>query len=153
MSNRAVTSRPWFDALAAGSRLNESFIVLEFRCKRLGEGKTALSKKSQHLYTPSSLRWPSWLPERHPKMNTEYLRLTAECGLAMRRPLENHIRLAQTSKALVDGFVQKPLSSIAELCCVLDFAGNQHYPPSWVEARTSLGQVVNGSATPVGASQ
>jgi len=30
---------------------------------------------------------------------------------------------------------------------------NQHYPPSWVEATTSLDQVVFGSATPVGASQ
>src|SRR5262249_37825738 len=45
------------------------------------------------------------------------------------------------------------LRSIAELCCVLEFAGSQHYPPSWVEALTSLGQVVIGSATPVGASQ
>ena len=36
---------------------------------------------------------------------------------------------------------------------MLDFAGNQHYPPSWVEASTSLDQVVIGSATPVGASQ
>jgi hypothetical protein len=33
---------------------------------------------------------------------------------------------------------------IAELCCVLDIAGNQHYPPSWVEAPISLGQVVMG---------
>jgi len=40
-----------------------------------------------------------------------------------------------------------------ELCCVLDFAGNQHYPPSWVEASNSLDQVVTGSATPVSASQ
>jgi hypothetical protein len=40
-----------------------------------------------------------------------------------------------------------------ELCCVLGFAGNQHYPPSWVEASNSLDQVVTGSATPVRASQ
>jgi len=45
------------------------------------------------------------------------------------------------------------MRSNAELCCVLAFAGNQHYPPSWVEATTSLDQVVIGSATPVGASQ
>jgi hypothetical protein len=43
--------------------------------------------------------------------------------------------------------------SLAELCCVLEIAGSQHYPPSWVEAPNSLGQVVIGSATPVGASQ
>jgi hypothetical protein len=29
----------------------------------------------------------------------------------------------------------------------------QHYPPSWVEANTSLDQVVSGSATPASASQ
>jgi hypothetical protein len=45
------------------------------------------------------------------------------------------------------------LRNLAELCCVLDIAGSQHYPPSWVEATNSLGQVVIGSATPVGASQ
>jgi hypothetical protein len=27
----------------------------------------------------------------------------------------------------------------AELCCVLDCCGNQHYPPSWVEASTLAG--------------
>ena len=44
-------------------------------------------------------------------------------------------------------------SETVELCCVLEHAGNQHYPPSWVEASTLLGQVVTGSATPVSASQ
>ena len=33
------------------------------------------------------------------------------------------------------------------------FAGNRHYPPSWVEAANSPGPVVIGSATPVSASQ
>ena len=42
---------------------------------------------------------------------------------------------------------------IAELCCVLEIAGSQHYPPSWVEASILLELVVIGSATPVGASQ
>ena len=28
------------------------------------------------------------------------------------------------------------LRNLAELCCVLDNAGSQHYPPSWVEAQT-----------------
>jgi len=50
------------------------------------------------------------------------------------------------------GYEAALLKSV-ELCCVLDIAGNQHYPPSWVEAENSLDQVVTGSATPVRASQ
>jgi hypothetical protein len=43
--------------------------------------------------------------------------------------------------------------SIAELCCVLEFAGTRRYPPSWVEARILPGACGFGSATPGRASQ
>ena len=46
----------------------------------------------------------------------------------------------------------------AALICIAELSacrltGCRHYPPSWVEALPSLGSVVIGSATPVGASQ
>jgi hypothetical protein len=44
-------------------------------------------------------------------------------------------------------------AATAEFRCVLGLREYQHYPPSWVEATTSPGQVVTGSATPAGASQ
>ena len=46
------------------------------------------------------------------------------------------------------GMLQQPSSAV---CWGLREC--QHYPPSWVEATNSPGQVVSGSATPAGASQ
>src|SRR5262245_52639118 len=73
---------------------------------------------------------------------------------AQHNDLENGPRLAAGKQTCFNGGPRPFFTQIAELCCVLDFCGKtQHYPPSWVEALTSLDQVVIGSATPVGASQ
>jgi hypothetical protein len=64
-----------------------------------------------------------------------YLRRTSVDGPGL-RPVRVHEKRQQPSSTVCWGLRE----------C-------QHYPPSWVEATTSLDQVVSGSATPAGASQ
>ncbi len=91
--------------------------------------KIALPKTGRGRYTPSSLVEHQRGPRRQRK------RRRISVGTEVRAWKET-------------GAKQQPSSAV---CWGLREC--QHYPPSWVEAITSLGQVVSGSATPVSASQ
>jgi len=116
--------------------------------------ETALSKSEKPRYTP-----PRFSNNRIRFVvicDSQELSLTPVAPLVIRLPLKLKIEPNESSATRTRTFARSGATSstqIAELCCVLDFAGNQHCPPSWVEALNSLDQVVIGSATPVGASQ
>jgi len=108
-------------------RAKRKHAPLRVAAKRI---KIALPKTRSGRYTPSSLVDCSHGPEGNATDGGEALRLEMRAG-------KNNM-----------GARQQPSSAV---CWGLREC--QHYPPSWVEASTSLGRVVSGSATPASASQ
>ena len=80
--------------------------------------------------------------------------LSAVENFGLTATAQQPIRIARhTNKPRTTGPNRAPSKPTSRALLRAGFAGNRHYPPSWVEAANSPGQVVIGSATPVSASQ
>ena len=102
---------------------------MRYRDAKKGTENWSSQKEGQTLYASSSVRH-----QRGPKRQRQRrINTVAATGP---RLVGTHERRQQPSSAVCWGLRE----------C-------QHYPPSWVEAISSLDQVVSGSATPVSASQ